>query len=124
MTESDVISIKTWAEALVKHERELRDQQIAQAAGALALQAREYERRLDTLDSAHRQMIEERGHYLPREVWDGWVERQDAWQQSVIERLAQEKAIHEEQLAARDRLMTLGFLLIALVTLALRFLPG
>ena len=50
---------------------------------ALKLQAVEYERRLEDLNHAHQQAVEQRAQFLPREVYDIAVSEWRVWRTEV-----------------------------------------
>jgi hypothetical protein len=65
-------------------EQQLRDRDIQ-----LALQAKEYERRLDELNHAHDKQVEDQRTYVSEEKFSGYTSKMDAWRNDVSLALAQ-----------------------------------
>ena len=63
----------------VDHERELREETAKQLKLALDLQAKEYERRLDDLNGAHKRTAEERGMFVKGEIFSIHCTTMDKW---------------------------------------------
>lgn len=64
------LDLRAYVERLIAHEAQLRQTELAARDHALAIQAAEYERRLDSLNHAHARSLEERTHTLPREIFE------------------------------------------------------
>ncbi len=64
------VELREYLEARVQHEHDLVETRLAALAEALRLQHSEYARRLDELNHAHAQAVQNWQRYLPREVFD------------------------------------------------------
>jgi hypothetical protein len=96
------------------HEREIRQERESAAKSALDLQAREYERRLDTLNHAHEDARRAQADTVPREMFEAFKAENQKWQTTVTEALAEARGA-----AARQTALFAG--LLALMTLVSRF---
>jgi recombinational DNA repair ATPase RecF len=65
-------------------EQQLRDRDIQ-----LALQAKEYERRLDELNHAHDKQVEDQRTYVSEDKFAGYASKMDTWRNDVSLALAQ-----------------------------------
>jgi hypothetical protein len=66
----------------------LLQERVAALDRATELQACEYARRLDELNHAHAQALQDRGHFLAREVWEAYISQLESWRASVTTELA------------------------------------
>jgi hypothetical protein len=66
----------------IEHERELREETAKQLKLALDLQAKEYERRLDDLNGAHKRAVEERGMFVKQDMYDARLNGIDDWKEA------------------------------------------
>ena len=98
----------------LKHEREIREERERAAKLALDLQAKEYERRLDTLNHAHADALRAQAATVPRETFEAFKAENQKWQTTVTEALAEARGA-----AARQTALFAG--LLALMTLLFRF---
>ena len=63
--------------------RELMDAHFESLEKALGLQAHEYERRLAELNGEQSRLREERGRFLPRELYDTFISDTNKWRDNV-----------------------------------------
>ena len=66
----------------IEHERELREENAKQLKLALDLQAREYVRRLDDLNGAHKRAAEERQLFVKQDMYDVRLSGIDEWKEA------------------------------------------
>ena len=108
----------------IKGLRELIVQQDKSVEKALELQAREYERRLDDLNHAHKQAVETQATFVSREVYDAYVasqlaaadlERRDKqkWRDEVQQELASSRGATLAQQRTVTIIVSVGGLLLA-----------
>lgn len=69
--------------SLIKHERELREKGEKDLARALELQAKEYERRLETLNHESKRIYEVQVNSVSRESWDITMKEWNKWREDV-----------------------------------------
>jgi hypothetical protein len=70
---AEFVSLREYVEALIVHERELREAAAKEAQRALALQASEYERRLDGLNHEHDRTAALLSKIVGRDRFDEYV---------------------------------------------------
>jgi len=82
-------------EEKIKHERELRELQQGEYRIALELQAKEYDRRLESLNHEAEQLKKMQATYLPREVGENKISRMEEevttlklWKSNLMGRIA------------------------------------
>ena len=80
------------------------EERVANRDDALALQAKEYERRLADLNHAHQLAEEKNRNYVTREVYDGTVREWTIWRNSIDYLPAPEFRVYKE---ATDRALLL-----------------
>jgi hypothetical protein len=68
----------------IEHERELREENSRQLKVALDLQAREYERRLEDLNGAHRRQADDRALFVKQEIFDIYCRSAEKWREEHI----------------------------------------
>ena len=107
---------REWVEALVEHERELREAAGAATDRALDLQAREYERRLDLLNHSHTRLDKIMQQTVPRETFDLYCRHTAEWREGVNRQL-------DEQRGASVRQSWLIGTIVAALAIALRYIP-
>ena len=66
----------------IDHERELREATATQLKIALDLQAKEYERRLEDLNGAHKRAAEERAMFVKQDMYDARSRTIDEWKET------------------------------------------
>jgi len=80
---SDAVSLREHLEQLIRAEREVRETVADKLSESLRLQATETLRRLDELNHAHAQAVENWRTSLPRELFDQWKDEHAKWKDSV-----------------------------------------
>ena len=100
----------------VSHERELREQYAEALETALRLQATEYERRLDGLNNEYARAKDVQHTYLPREVYEDFIERNNTIQTGIWKRL-------DEAKGASTRTVFLLGVAFSVLTLLMKFVP-
>lgn len=121
------VALKEHLEALIRNERELREAEARQVAQALGLQAREIERRLDNLNHAHERANEMAREFLRQETFDDYrksqtvaaevkLKEETEWRRMVDNQLS-------EQRGASARTIAIVTIVLALLSIALRFWP-
>jgi len=80
LREQEHIALRDALEAI----RETFRAQVISDRRALELQAREYERRLDTLNHAHEQAVEAQAMTVPRELFDQYVKETGARETAMV----------------------------------------
>ena len=78
--ESDDLAL---IEERLKSLREIMDAHFESLEKALGLQAKEYERRLNELNGEQSRLREERGRFLPRELYDSFSSDTNKWRDNV-----------------------------------------
>ena len=68
----------------IDHEREMREESAKQLKLALDLQAKEYERRLEDLNGAHKRQAEERSFFVKQEIFDIHCRSAEKWREEHI----------------------------------------
>lgn len=75
---------------------------------ALALQAAEYERRLQDLNHAHARATEKNAEYLPREIFEASVKENLEWRRGVDNKLSSASGSRTAFLAVLSLVLALG----------------
>lgn len=125
------IPLERYIQELITHERELRERSVADARRALDIQTAEIGRRLENLNGAHERTEKTQARmeatYITRETFEAYAksltdasnrqrEDDDAWKQSI-------NKVLDEARGASNRQVYLITLFLAVLTLALRFVP-
>jgi hypothetical protein len=82
---------------------------------ALELQAREYERRLETLNHAYRQAQDDRSKYVSIERFTGFIEKMEIWQHHVDKELARSAGKNSATLQVITLLIAVAAVVVAFV---------
>jgi hypothetical protein len=85
---------------------------------AIVLQAREYARRLEELNHAHQNAVQDRAGYLQREVWEANRKELEVWKTNVTS----EMAVTRGKAIGWSAAIALTALLVALASLAMRII--
>jgi len=80
------------AEQRTRHLQEIIDHRLASAERALALQAVEYERRLDELNHAHARALSVQEKTLPREIFEVFLAEYQTFRRSVESQMAADRS--------------------------------
>ena len=92
---------------MVRHERELREEQAKAMERALTLQAKEYDRRLEELNHAHARALEDKSHFLQKAIYDQTQRELAEWK----DRINGELAAHRLAVAGTQRTLALVVLI-------------
>jgi uncharacterized membrane-anchored protein YjiN (DUF445 family) len=77
---NDVVQLREYIEALIKHERELRERTEAEYRRELKIQAAEYERRLENLNHENTRVQALGNEMLSKQEHHQYVENQRKWE--------------------------------------------
>ena len=103
---------------MVRHERELREQSAVALEKALALQAREYDRRLAELNHAHARALEDKAMFLQKALYEQTQRDFQTWREEIIATLAADRERH----ATNHRIMLALLAIFGLVIAVIEFL--
>lgn len=106
-------------ESFERHVRELMDERRDAIDKALALQAQEYERRLESLNGEATRLAKVLDQSVPREVFEQYRETQAKAGEIVANTLAEERGAR----ASNQRLLAIGLAIVAVIGLVMRFIP-
>lgn len=114
-------------EMQVRHERELREEQLRSSGLALKLQASEYERRLETLNGNNQNVSDLTKTFLTQDAFRAWTDSRLAAEERLREADLTWKRNIDRQLSeargASNRTFALITTLLVAVSVALKFWP-
>jgi hypothetical protein len=121
------IALKEYVEGLIRHERELREAWQTATAEALALQAKEYERRLQDLNHEAHRVLRVQEQSVSQDRFEGYITGHTNATNLVHDefraRLAAVDIKFAEERGGRNRQAIIWGVIVTIITLLMKFVP-
>jgi hypothetical protein len=119
MEQIEEVTLREHLEALIRHERELREQGIEAADKALELLSESNATHFESLNGEAGRLAKILDASIPREVFENYKDTQATALKIVTETLAEERGARQTTV----RLISFGFFILAIATFVLKFIP-